>query len=140
MVTALAVPWFYRGELKDCVRELGFGAVKGLRSNSVHTLMCTLIPHWKPAFLSGTGRVILPTYLPTYTEARGVYGRSRKFQRTFWKQNKQNYQIQLVTSAWPDKPRVSRHILAEKMSAYAKTARKCDRLRVPKIGRYKTRT
>ncbi|KAJ7697171.1 hypothetical protein B0H17DRAFT_1130482 [Mycena rosella] len=51
---------------KGCDRELGYGNMKESRDRSVQPMPVHSDNSWALAFLSGTGRVILPTYLPTY--------------------------------------------------------------------------
>jgi hypothetical protein len=51
--------------LRDCDRELGFWSCEGVQGQRCILAHVHLDTSWAPAFLSGTGRVILPTYLPT---------------------------------------------------------------------------
>ncbi|KAJ7205519.1 hypothetical protein GGX14DRAFT_458549, partial [Mycena pura] len=50
--------------LRDCVRELGFWSCEGVQGQQCILAHVHFDTSWAPAFLSGTGHVVLPTYLP----------------------------------------------------------------------------
>jgi hypothetical protein len=50
--------------LQDCVRELSFWSCEEVQGQQCILAHVHFDTSWAPVFLSGTGRVILPTYLP----------------------------------------------------------------------------
>jgi hypothetical protein len=73
MLYFFAALWFYRRVCKIVSVSSAFGVVKKSRQQCIlaHVHFDT---SWAPAFLSGTGHVILPTYLPKQTRQSSCSG------------------------------------------------------------------